>query len=303
MDGSSYELYLYRSDSSLGFWRLGCWDRGMFYKGIMDYVQQTFIHFTLQEFINKNISKLEGLHFKNEHPELSEKIKTEQTELLENNFPFCYTKLSAFKSTRDHYIPIHINDPSRIVEINPFSNANKDETNRCGFWKVSPEPMLRSLSEEFSKIYQLDKSSIRFIYTDTYEYANKMIDETMIKLNIISNYFICRLISQIGQPDLYLYYMIYNIVNGSSVEVDSLLVDRHYFPLFLTTNITISPFGTFQYYVLSGGYICKLFEHKKQAETFGESFSKQLGKSFSKDHKYIGYIYNDLFPFNEIKTL
>ena len=57
-DGTSYELYLYQSESSLGFWRLGCWNRGLYYKGKVDYIQQTFIHLNLQDFINKNISKI-----------------------------------------------------------------------------------------------------------------------------------------------------------------------------------------------------------------------------------------------------
>jgi hypothetical protein len=293
-NGTSYELYLYQSESSLGFWRLGCWDRGIYYKGKLDYVQQTFIHFTLQEFINKNISKIKGIPFKNEHPELSDKIKSEYKEFLDYSFPFCYSKLASYESTRKHYIPIHINDPSRIVEIKPFSDFEKDETKRCGFWKVSPEPYLKELSEEFSRIYQLDQKSIQFLYNDTYEYST-MLNESTIKFNIISNYFICRLISRNKQPDLYLYYTIYNIVNRTNIDAEILLVDKHYFPLFLTPNIKITPFGTYQHYVLSAGYICKLFEHIKQAEKFG--------RIISRDTKYIGYMYNDLFPFNEIKTL
>jgi len=294
VDGTSYELYLYQSESSLGLWRLGCWDRGMFYKGKLDYVQQTFIHFILQEFINKNISKIDGLHFKNEHLELSDKIKTDYKEFLDYSFPFCYTKLAAYESTRKHYIPIHINDPSRIVEIKPFSDFEKDETKRCGFWKVSPEPYLKTLSDEFSKIYRLDENSIHFLYTETYEYSTTEFRNT-IKFNIISTYFVCRLISRNKQPDLYLYYMIYNIADHTGIDVDGLLIDKYYFPLFLTPNIKITPFGTFQHYVLSAGYICKLFEHMKQAEKFGRGISREI--------KYIGYMYNDLFPFNEIKTL
>lgn len=96
-------------------------------------------------------------------------------------------------------------------------------------------------------------------------------------------------------PDLFLYYTIYNIAHGSKISYDSLMVDKKYFPLFLTTNLKITPFGTFENYVLSAGYICKLFEYKKQSETFGNNISK--------DHRYIGDMYDDLFPFNIIKTL
>ena len=58
--GEMYELYLYQSETSLGFWRLGCNNRGQLYKGENDYIQQTLIHFSLQEFINKNISKIKS---------------------------------------------------------------------------------------------------------------------------------------------------------------------------------------------------------------------------------------------------
>jgi len=294
-DGRNYELYMYQSESSLGFWRLGCWDRGMMYKGSVDYVQQTFIHFSLQQFINNNISKIERLQFKNTHPELTEKLKAENSELLTNSFPFCYTKLTAFKSTREYYIPIHINDVSRIVTIDAFTEFNRDESKRCGFLKVSPEAHLKAISAKLSEKYLLDRSSIQFMYTDTYTYNNTNIHDSPVKLHIISNYFNCHLISKDGKANLYLYYMIYNIVNQSSVHAEQLLVDRRYFPLFLTTSKRISPFGTFEYYVLSASYICKLFEHRKQSDTFGQSVSK--------DHQYIGYLYDDLFPFNEIKKI
>jgi len=292
-DGTEYELYLYRSESSLGLWRLGCWDMGMFHKGAHDYVQQTLIHFSLQDFINKNISKVDKINFVNEHNELTPEVKEQNGAVLTNSFPLCYSKLKKFQSTREHYIPMHINDIRRIIEIEPFIHLNIEPKNRCGFWVNSPITHLNQLSVEFERRYRLNKESIRFLYNDVYDYNDKQMDDSPIHFRLISNYFVCQLLSKDSQPDLYLYYMNYNIIDSSLVKLDSLITNNIYFPLFLTTEISISPFGTYNYYIPSAGYICKVFEHKKQSE--------KVGINVSKNHRYIGFIYNDLFPFDEIR--
>ena len=292
--GIEYELYLYRSETSLGLWRLGCWDRNMLYKGTHDYVQQTLIHFTLQDFINKNISKVQEINFVNEHNELTDDAKEKCPYILSNSFPFCYTLLKRFESTKDHYIPIHINNAERIARIEPFNELNAEPKNRCGFWVDSPISHLNRVSESFKLRYNINKDSIRFLYTDVYNYKDKRIDQTEINLRLVSNYFVCQLNSKDSQPDLYMYYMIYNLIDDTElIEIDILLRNNMYIPLFLTTELSISPFGTFNFYVPGAGYICKVFEHIKQ--------SAKVGISVSKNHKYIGFIYNDLFPFDEIK--
>ena len=298
-NGSTYELYLYQSETSLGFWRLGCFNRGQLYKGQNDYVQQTFIHFRLQEFINKNISIIKSIPFINTHSELREetklKIKNDSLTHLENSFPLCFNVLPSLKYTFEHYIPTHINDESRMIHIDPFDDFDKEKSNLCGNWKKNPKSYLETISLKLSEQYELDTSSLSFLYNDLYEYNNTEFHGSPIKLHIIYNIFMCRLVSKNDGPNLFLYYTIYNIIDTLKVSKDSLIVDRHYFPLFLTTNLNITPFGTFKNYVLAAGYICKLFEYRKLSETFGHFGSK--------DHLYIGYMYNDLFPFNIIKTL
>lgn len=295
--GETYELYLYQSETSLGFWRLGCNNRGQLYKGENDYVQQTLIHFSLQEFINKNISKIKDIQFINEHPELDETTKSyvqsEFPDILNSNFPFCYTKLKRYKCTLDYYITKIINDPNRIVNISTFSDLDKNLENRCGNWKSNPEEYLQTISSNLKNDYNFVKSSVRFLYNDTYQYNSNKIDGTPIKLDVIFNIFVCYLESKNGNPNLYLYYTIYKIIREDKIEKDSILADNNYFPLLLTTNMDITPFGVFSNYVLSAGYICKLFEYKKQSIGFGIPISKE--------HSFIGLIYNDLFPFNEIK--
>jgi hypothetical protein len=176
-----------------------------------------------------------------------------------------------------------------------FQDFDKNIDNRCGSWKQNPKEYLNTLAENLSIHYELDKSSIRFLYNDIYKYESNEFNGTPIILNIIYNIFICTLISKSGEPDLYLYYTNYKIVYENTVEKGNLLVDNYYFPLFLTVNTNITPFGVYEKYVLSAGYICKLFEYRKQSDKFGLSISK--------DHCFIGFLYNDLFPFNVIKSL
>jgi hypothetical protein len=92
-----------------------------------------------------------------------------------------------------------------------------------------------------------------------------------------------------------LYYTNYKITNEDKIDTQTILADNNYFPLFLTTNTNITPFGVYQNYVLSAGYICKLLEYKPQSRGFGIPISKE--------HNFIGLMYNDLFPFNEIKLI
>jgi len=297
-DGQIFELYLYQSDTSLGFWRLGCNNRGQLYKGENDYVQQTFIHLRLQEFINNNISKIKDIPFINIHPEIDiptkERIESIYPEILNSHFPLCYSKLVMYKCTLNHYITKIINDSSRMVNVASFIDFNKNIDNKCGSWKKNPKEHLEAFAQNFSEHYELDKSSVRFLYNGIYEYESHEFDgKTPVLLNIIYNIFICTLVSRIEEPTLYLYYANYKIVYNDTVKKGSLLVDNYYFPLFLTVNTNITPFGVYEYYVLSAGYICKLFDYRKQSDTFG--------RSICKNNCYIGFLYNDLFPFNEIK--
>lgn len=199
-NGTTYELYLYQSETSLGFWRLGCYNKGQLYKGENDYVQQTFIHFRLQEFINKNIDMVRSIPFVNTHPELKEetkeKIRKDGLDLYENSFPICYNKLLAFKYTFEHNIPRHIIEPTRMIHIEPFDDFDKEPSNLCGYWKKNPLPYLQTISLKFSEYYQLDESSIQFLYNDIYEYSNIQLDGSPIKLNVIYNIFLCQLVSK-----------------------------------------------------------------------------------------------------------
>ena len=95
--------------------------------------------------------------------------------------------------------------------------------------------------------------------------------------------------------------MIYSI-HDNYKTFDQLLKDGYYFPLFITTEPTISNLGTFQYYIPSGGYICKILEHTKQCRDFVKPHTF-FGMCVTKSYRFIGNYYNDIFPFQQIKSL
>ena len=145
--------------------------------------------------LNKDlISKIKDIRFINEHPELDETtksyIQSEYPDILNSNFPFCYTKLKRYKCTLDYYITKIINDSNRIVNISTFSDLDKNLDNRCGNWKLNPEEYLRTLSSNLQNDYAFVKSSVRFLFNDTYQYNSNKIDGTPIKLHVIFNIFV-----------------------------------------------------------------------------------------------------------------
>jgi hypothetical protein len=284
--GIEREIYLYRSSSEMGLWRLGCFNRLQFYKGKDDYVQQTLIHFILQQFIENNIGKIVDIPFIFEHNEIDSERRDEYTDIY---FPYCFSNIM-----KSHYVPLHIDDENRRIYIEPFNTYHQTLDNRCGSWVKEPE-FLINLSLEFSNLFFLIIESIKFLYTSTYEY-----NEDNTKINIISNYFMCNLKSKIDDRIIILYYMIYNIYDKNKV-LDELVIDGYYFPLFITTETTISNLGTFQFYIPSGGYICKILEHVKQCRNLTRN--KYFGINISKSYMFIGSFYNNIFPFEQIKSL
>jgi hypothetical protein len=141
----------------------------------------------------------------------------------------------------------------------------------------------------------LINESIQFLYNSSFEY-----NEDTVKLNIISNYFVCCLKSKTDDTTIILYYMVYNIHNKYKA-LDELVKDSYYFPLFITTESTISNLGTFQFYIPSGGYICKILEYNKQCRDV--KTNTFFGMCLTKLYSFIGIFYNDIFPFHQIKSL
>jgi hypothetical protein len=279
-------IYLYRSNSEMGLWRLGCFTRLQFYKGKEDYVQQTLIHFKLQMFIEQNLHRIIDIPFTIEHIEIDIEKRSEYAPIY---FPYCFGNLM-----KTHYIPLHIDDATRMIHIEPFATFHKNPIYRCGSWREEPLFLL-DLSKQFEQSYNLIEDSIEMLYTTNFEYT-----ENSSIIQIISNYFVCYLKSKTDDTQIILYYMIYTI-HDNYKTLDDLLKDSYYFPLYITTSTEISSLGTFKYYIPSGGYICKILEHVSQCRNV--KTNTFFGKCLTKSYFFIGTYYNNIFPFYQIKSL
>lgn len=226
-------FYVYRSNSEMGFWRYSCIDdmeSGHLFKGDYDYVQQTFIHLKLQEFINNNITIIR-----------KEKYYPNQ----------CNSRIMA-----------EINDKRRNLDIEPFETVKI----KCGD-KVSEGAIRRELLETSSKI--LSKYSIgKISYLMPYNFEN-IFKAEVLKIKLNGHIWEVELINRLGGRNLKLYVLNYNI-RTCNEEESNLYYENKIIPLILTHEGIITRLGTYLNYVHSGIFICKILEYKSQCESLHE---------------------------------
>ena len=235
---------------------------GDYYKGIMDYIQQTFIHIELQKFIHENYDELE----------------------INNDIEFCNFNDNNFKK----YRPIlrHINNDERPIRLEPFSEYAFNF--KCGDKKTTFDN-LKEFSNSLEQKYTCERINIKFIYYHTVK--TKEDEYTLQFYKII-------LTEKDTNNNIVLYYYIVNIQQFRSKKLPFETRQKIiYLPIFLTSEEgdKITKFGTFNKYILAGNYICKLFDYINQC-------SNDINKDqcFG-NYVLIGDKYDEIFPFNKIK--
>jgi hypothetical protein len=274
---------VYLSISELGCFRLcllgdpgpkpepGQQRSGDYVKGIVDYIQQTFIHIELQKFIHNNYKQLE----------------------ITDRIDFC--------NCNDQdiclYIPIlsHINNNDRIERLEPF--LNYDKKFKCGHEINSTETVINNSLKEFSNLLEnkytcSQKDNIEIFIHTINDAVNDYILE-YYKINLIE----IDKDKNNTDTNILLYYYIVNIKKFNNKELPKEKI--FYVPLFLTTNnhkITI--FGTSDKYIIAGNYICKMFDYLTQCS---KDIKSDTYRCFG-NYVLIGNRYDDIFPFNKIKN-
>ena len=255
---------VYLSRSNLGCFRLCNRNYLGYVKGNIDYIQQTFIHLKLNNFINE-----------------------------------CMTKLTVVDDDYCNYnqnILDHIDNENRMIKINPFIEYSikcGDEREFAGSILLE----LKTFSDRLSKLYNYSKN--KFVCEHS---VNDGIDNYTIKfyklnlnLKVKDNNYLDNII---------LYYCNVNILKFDNLDInhylgleDTKLNERREFnlPVFLTNDDKITKFGTFNKYIITGNYICKLFDYNFQC--------KQSDIKCAALYQLIGNRYEDIFPFNIIKNL
>lgn len=257
---------VYLSFSELGCFRLCLLRSGYYEKGLFDYIQQTFIHIKLQEFIHDNYKELK----------------------VTNHIEFCNDNDNDFKKYRPKLN--HINDEERIIKLEPFLNYH--EKFQCGNDIQYSETIINNELISFSKIlekkYTCKEQDNIYIFTHAVNNAENDYKLKYYKINFIEK--------DKNNTDILLYYYIVKIKKFKNKELPE--SEIFYVPLFLTTNDhEITEFGTSNKYIIAGNYICKLFDYTTQCSKDIKLDTQQCFGTYV----LIGNRYNDIFPFNKIK--
>jgi len=268
-------FFVYSSKSELGFWRLCAIEdfSRQLYKGEYDYVQQTFIHLDLQNFININIDIIPKESNHKSCTYIDKKLKTEIIE--------------------------HANNTERILELDfNVKEFNDIYYNECfykpGLKQCSDEPDLKTLSyisDYLKNNYEIISSNFKFNFNKNIEIQKD------INLIVRGKIYECILRKNSSTTtynnDIYLYYLSYSINIGDINE------KNQFIPIFATdTNYNkITRFGLYYNYIMMYQYICKCLQYTIICERRGDRSYPRC----STDYSYIGSIYQNLFPFTIFK--
>jgi len=261
---------VYSSKSEGGFWRLCMADKyGKLNKGnvnTQDYIQGTFIHLKLQQFINNNIDKCPQQEIGNK----------------------CFFTEDSYMS----YIDKQVNDSKRQVEITPFSEYKSGPSNMAGArdtignkWNINGR-----LLELSKKLRTLSGFKIKeFILEDTYSKINN-IDGDILKID-------GKIIKCVFENNIFLYMLKY-ILNVK--RIDNTEYNKNGIcPIVMVSNSSkITEFGIYSDYVPAGNYIGKLFEYGIQIAGDKTYTYENLGSSYL----YIGSHYDGVYPYTELRS-
>jgi hypothetical protein len=304
---SPFSFWVYRSNSELGFWRL-CITKSnslqnlLWYKGTIDYVQATFVHLELQNFINENIQYV---------PKIQLNAIEKMTECV------CYIN-TRHCSPSNQLALEQIDDPERMISEEPFSliQSLDDDTKHTrpvgcgripsGFTDADVKGILQEFSDNLKSEYRYDRRSLTRVSSFSFNFE-KLIDSVgeiyCIRLNRI-------IPLKDSQTNTVLIYFL-----KTKLNIDPLLIanpsrslftrnitricsrDYHVFPFFITNNHSrVTKMGLYSKYIPSGLFICKLFDYYGYSQCTVEEMRNE---KCTMDYSYIGKRYDDLFPLKE----
>jgi len=314
---------VYLSKSEIGCFRL-CLDlAGQLYKGREDkdgsddYIQQTFIHIKLQQFIHEclSLNNLIDITEKNEEDKedkKDKKDKKDKEDKEDSHMCFCtinykveykYSEHSKenqkYLNGKEHQnIEKHIDETDRKIKKKPFieylenleNDIKKYSNNKCGHDNmkssfVEVNKNLNEFSKKLEKIYNYsnNKSITNIIINENDNVYNLKFYKVELKLKE----------QNIDNLDnIILYYCNAKITKFLNHVLGPIYINL---PVFLTTEEgdKITKFGTYEKYILAGNYICKIFDYSDQCSR------DQLGKCYG-SYLLIGNRYDNIFPLKEI---
>jgi hypothetical protein len=300
-----YKFLVYASQSELDFRRL-VYKKDNFtpyYKGYIDYVQQTLVDLRLQKIISDT---------------------NYATPFISNFGESNIYKLDVMSDE----IKSFIDDQARKIDISPF---NLNIKNPCGTKQKNDDirPVEDIYIEVIHNLEEYSQVLENYFNIDTpqflYNYKKDFMVESELVVYFYITVFTVNLIDKTNTENKFtLYFMIYDLCafnnnllyedSATDVEIkykfyqeyshsykeNKVCRYRNYFaPISIVPyNREITMYGLPNHFIPTGNYTCKVLEYNKQCTKY-ENNLFIIGET---GYTFIGDRYNNLFPFNIIKS-
>ena len=313
-------FWIYQSNSELGIWRFcSRITDDIMYKGTdgfriingkrvnyeMDYIQNTLIHITLQQYVNKFLLQIPEFKLLPQG-NFAENRKLKEIDLDNNPIIKC-------NNINEIDFRGLISGNTRMIMENPFFKLQNSFP--CG--KLNPTKSdihnLNKFSEKFEELYEFFDKETPFEFVADHEFVfseNIKVVGKIYKMLLIRK---TPLINSEGDSishtnGVILHFMVINLQHCKQDRSPTLNTNisnickknLHFMPFSLTANDNINKFGLFESYIMAGAYICKLFDYWSDPNFQCLVEEIDAGKC-SVNYAYIGNRYDKLFPFNKIK--
>jgi hypothetical protein len=311
-------FYYYQSKSELGFWRLCIYAAyGLQLSKGGDYVQSTFVHLSLQEFINKNIHIVPTNS--DIDCEYADNISTQIDCAIDNGYNPIFVvspdKCDSVVMDKDLKFKTRMvdkpifnkivkcgsriwNDFSDRIQFDAFSDVLKDTY-----------PNLKN-NELFMKSYN------QTIHAGQYykNFSNHDDGTTHSYVNLCGDIYRIEMHNNDSTDILVLYYIKYNIVaylqptdeTRVFIKPDGkpfLNKQNRFAPIFLTIpEHKINKYGIYTKFVKANSYICKILDYTLQSNQY-ETATYPISIAPGPAYAYIGTRYNMTYPYTELAKL
>jgi hypothetical protein len=328
-DMTQYYVQYYKSISELGFWRLLLYSEelGKFIKGD-NYVLSTLVDIRLQIFLNNNYLKC--TRYKNLSIIETERLNTlEYEKILTARKKFQIDSLESMFTQEEKDIILankfNFKSSERIVRIVELDNINKYASCSTNISKSGLTlDQINSLLNKFASKYIINFETNKFISI----HDDDIMIYNGIYCMISGNIYSVELVNKKDPNDvLILYYLHYNMsmgisLNGITFNQIELLKDYQISPTYtiqrgqykffsklnkfasiglFTKQNQITDFGLNSHIVPAGLLVCKILNYESLTSKH-EMLSYRLYLAPDSNYHYIGTRYDEIYPFNTIKS-
>ena len=292
-NGTTTKLNAYRSISELGLWRLAyldnpnrggiCLSYDKMTINTKDYVQSTLIHPYLQKFFTEHFNSLPVV------PRDQTDIKLSKTEVFTQDRDNIQMISIPFPTTDEIK---EIDNKNRRVDMSPFKDL---KIGKCGdpidHSDRAVIKQFKEFSDSLEEIYErVDIANREIIYNNKFTSFVEGINHCNITMYKI----ILKDKSADRSKDVVLIYCQYELNYGRWTTSK---VFGYFGVTLLPSDSIINKYGIYTKFISADKYICKPVEYQRQCKNIQKKYE------CTKSYAYIGYLYNDIFPYNQLSVI